>query len=266
VYAGGSFTTVGGTTRNYLAAVDATSGAATSWDPNVHGGPIHALAVDGATVYAGGAFDAVGGMEHLNMAAIDAATGAPASWLANPDGPVRAISVSGSTVYAGGDFITVSAQERSRLAAMDAITGALLAWQPDVRGGVEALAVDPDVVHVGGSFASVDGEPQAHLAVFPAAVVSVPPGVALSADFPSIMPTPARDQATVSFTLATEAKVTLAVYDTQGRRMASLLDRASLPAGVHQVPVSTIGWRAGAYFCRLDAGDTRWTRKLLVIP
>jgi hypothetical protein len=61
VYAGGSFTTVGGQARNNLAALDATTGAATAWNPNVVGGVgpfgfswVGALAVAGDTVYAAG--------------------------------------------------------------------------------------------------------------------------------------------------------------------------------------------------------------------
>jgi len=35
VYAGGSFTAIGGQPRNRLAALDAATGTATAWDPNV---------------------------------------------------------------------------------------------------------------------------------------------------------------------------------------------------------------------------------------
>ena len=37
VYAGGDFTSIGGQTRNYIAALDATTGAATAWNPNASG-------------------------------------------------------------------------------------------------------------------------------------------------------------------------------------------------------------------------------------
>src|SRR5262249_30500969 len=53
VYAGGDFTSIGGETRNYIAALDATTGAATAWNPNASS-LIHAVAVSGSTVYAGG--------------------------------------------------------------------------------------------------------------------------------------------------------------------------------------------------------------------
>ena len=37
VYAGGGFTSIGGQARNSIAALDATTGAATAWDPNASG-------------------------------------------------------------------------------------------------------------------------------------------------------------------------------------------------------------------------------------
>ena len=54
ILAGGSFTTVGGTARNYLAKLNNTSGAASNWaTANSY---VYALYVDGTTCYAGGYF------------------------------------------------------------------------------------------------------------------------------------------------------------------------------------------------------------------
>jgi hypothetical protein len=53
VYAGGSFSSIGGQSRANLAALDATTGAATPWNPTV-GGTVTTLAVSGTTVYVGG--------------------------------------------------------------------------------------------------------------------------------------------------------------------------------------------------------------------
>ena len=49
VYAGGSFTSIGGQHRNRIAALDATSGLATSWNPRSNGSVL-ALRVSGSTV------------------------------------------------------------------------------------------------------------------------------------------------------------------------------------------------------------------------
>ena len=52
VSAGGSFNWIAAQPRNNIAALDATSGAATAWNPNANG-VVRALAVSGGTVYAG---------------------------------------------------------------------------------------------------------------------------------------------------------------------------------------------------------------------
>jgi hypothetical protein len=56
-------------TRNRLAAVDASTGLVTSFNPNVNG-TVNAVAVAGATVYTGGSFSAVNGsVARSNLAA-----------------------------------------------------------------------------------------------------------------------------------------------------------------------------------------------------
>jgi hypothetical protein len=80
-----------------------------------------------------------------------------------------------------------------------------------------------------------------------------------------VTPTPARSSAVIRFTLAAPERVSLAVYDLHGRRVARLLDGASKPAGQHDVWVRTAAWPSGAYFCRLDAGSTHAVRKMLVV-
>ena len=53
VYAAGDFTKVNGQSRHHIAAIDAGTGAPTSWNPSASS-TVHALAVADSTVYAGG--------------------------------------------------------------------------------------------------------------------------------------------------------------------------------------------------------------------
>src|SRR6266849_5979537 len=55
IYVGGFFASVGGQSRNNIAALDASSGLATVWNPNANQW-VQSLAVSGDTVYAGGYF------------------------------------------------------------------------------------------------------------------------------------------------------------------------------------------------------------------
>src|SRR3989442_1339559 len=55
VYVRGNFASIGGMSRNRIAALDAASGAATAWNPNADNN-VYALAVSGSTAYVGGGF------------------------------------------------------------------------------------------------------------------------------------------------------------------------------------------------------------------
>ncbi|MBD0257192.1 MAG: PQQ-binding-like beta-propeller repeat protein, partial [Cytophagales bacterium] len=168
VYVGGTFYAIGGQYRNSLAAVDATTGQATAWDPKLEGS-VSTLAVAGGTVYVGGPFNAVGGQSRNNLAAVDAATGQVKAWNPNSDGAVSALTVDGSTVYAGGPFTKVGGQTRNYLAALDAASGLPTAWNPNANNAVTALAVVNGTVYVGGTFTAVGGQTRDKLASVDAA-------------------------------------------------------------------------------------------------
>jgi hypothetical protein len=170
VYAGGAFSgtsSIGGADRNHLAALDATTGIATSWDPNADNDG-YALAVSGSTVYAGGAFSLVNQVPRNNLAALDAGTGQPTSWDPNADGTVRTLAGSGSTVYAGGNFSTIGGQTRSSIAALDATSGLATDWNPNANGQVSALALSGSTVYAGGSFDTIGGATRNYIAALDA--------------------------------------------------------------------------------------------------
>jgi trimeric autotransporter adhesin len=162
VYVGGKFTSIGGRSRNHVAALDA-SGAVTAWNPNANGG-VYALAVSGSTVYVSGSFDSIGGQSRNWIAALDASSGLATAWNPNANYWVSALAVSGSTVYAGGNFTTIGGQSRNDIAALDASSGLATAWDPNPGGGeygynyVNGLAVSGSTVYVGGRFDSIGGQ------------------------------------------------------------------------------------------------------------
>jgi len=170
VYAGGWFSTIGGTTRRNLAAMDAITGDLTSWNPNADD-DVYTLAISENTVYAGGQFFAIGGTTRQFLAAMDASTGALTDWNPLPLRPVNALAISGNTIYAGGDFtniggtseyngekwVIIGGTTRNYLAAMDASTGDLKNWNPDANNRVYALAISGDTVYAGGEFTAIGG-------------------------------------------------------------------------------------------------------------
>lgn len=173
VYAGGDFGSIGGQTRAGLAALDATTGKATAWNPGAVGYPteepfvfapasISALALRGSTIYVGGVFTTIGGQGRTNLAALDTATGKATAWDPEPAAGganvyVDAIAVSGSIVYVAGDFASEGGQARNNLAAIDAATAAATPWNPGANAPVYALALHGSTVYAGGSMTSIDG-------------------------------------------------------------------------------------------------------------
>ena len=176
VYAGGQFTTIGGQARSCIAALDATTGNATAWNPSATCNfpclfpYVKALAVSGSTVYAGGRFISIGFQLRNNLAALDVTTGAATAWNPNSNSAVGALEVSGSTVYAGGDFVTIGGQTRPGIAALDAVTGLATPWNPSPAGNrtVWALAVDGSTVYAGGDFTTIGGQPRNRIAALDA--------------------------------------------------------------------------------------------------
>jgi len=60
-------TTIGGKSRNNLAAVSAATGTANGWNPDVNAG-VDTLSVSSKRVYAGGSFTSIGGLDQTGFA------------------------------------------------------------------------------------------------------------------------------------------------------------------------------------------------------
>lgn len=158
VYAGGDFGSIGGQARSYLAGLDPTTGAATSWNPNPNNRviTIHAVGSTLLRVYTGGYFTNIGGQPRNRIAALTAG-GTATSWNPSANGVVQALAVSGATIYAGGSFTSIGGQARSYIAALDG-AGAATSWNPGANSDVQALAVSGSLVYAGGAFTSIGGQ------------------------------------------------------------------------------------------------------------
>ncbi len=85
-----------------------------------------------------------------------------------------------------------------------------------------------------------------------------PPAVDFSV---ALFPNPARESATVRFSLAAPSDVSVRVFDARGRLVATLAD-GQRPAGEHTLALSTRGLASGSYVVRLDAGGVAASRTL----
>jgi hypothetical protein len=162
IYAGGEFTSAGGTPRSNIARLNADGTLDPTWDPGANQ-PVFVLALSGSDVYVGGQFTMIGGQPRNNIAKLSSAgTGAAdATWDPNADSSVRALVVSGSDVFAGGEFSMIGGQSRNRIAKL-ASTGTGAAdptWNPNPTGTVVlSLAISGADLYVGGDFTTIGGQ------------------------------------------------------------------------------------------------------------
>ena len=167
VYAGGKFSTVGGSPRNHLAGISIAGGQPTNFDPNVNG-EVDALAASGTTLFAGGSFSQVNGTTtRLSAAAFEIGSGgagefgvgAATPWDPQVAGTVNALAVSGQNVYVGGNFASIGpcpVCQQGSAGAVTASSGAVLpSWLPEPNANVYAIALGPNNVVLGGDFTAV---------------------------------------------------------------------------------------------------------------
>jgi putative cell wall-binding protein len=167
---GNQFTSIGGQSRNRIAALDKTTGLATGWNPN-SSGEVRTIVVDGTTVYVGGGFTTIGGQPRNRIAALDATLGTATSWNPDAGNTVRTILLDQGQLLVGGAFTTIGGQSRNRLAELDPVTGLASSWDPNVSGAtpdsagtVNGLALLDDFVFLAGNFGTVGGEVRTSLA------------------------------------------------------------------------------------------------------
>jgi hypothetical protein len=103
LYLAGDFTTVGGVTRNRLAAVDLADNSLTSWNPN-SAGKIECLKVWNGNIVVGGTFRTIAGVSRNGLAMLDT-TGAATAWnpcqMSTDNLQVHGMDIIGNYLYAG---------------------------------------------------------------------------------------------------------------------------------------------------------------------
>ncbi len=168
VLAGGSFTSIGGQTRNHIARLDATTGSADSFDPSATA-DVRSIAVqaDGEIVV-GGLFmgaNSIGGQTRNCIARLDAGTGLADSFNPNADNFVYTVAVQADgKILAGGQFGILSPNgeasvTRNRIARLETDGRADQTLNLNMIGSyVGATAVQPDgKILIGGFFSSIMG-------------------------------------------------------------------------------------------------------------
>lgn len=166
VYAGGSFTSLCGQSRNRLGEIT-SAGVVTSWYPESGAeNTVKFIDHDAITgdVYVSGDFDIISNKARSRIAKINSA-GSLTDWaqfgVLSVNAPVLAFQNTGA--YVGGDLLGYNAKYRSRVAVVTS-SGALTTWA--VSGGVEgsnatvnSLALNTqNEVLIGGYFSKIGGQ------------------------------------------------------------------------------------------------------------
>jgi hypothetical protein len=157
LYIGGDFTTVGGSGRNRLAAINMATGQLMSWNPNSDD-IVRSMTSLGNIVYAGGEFSNVSGTSRGGMAAIYADSGALSPWLADTDGSVLALAVSptANKIFMGGNFTSVNSIGRNDLASVDISTAVVTStFNPSPDSDINDIALSGNFIYLAGDFGSV---------------------------------------------------------------------------------------------------------------
>lgn len=167
ILVGGQFNginSIGGQTRNYIARLDSTTGAADSFNPNANQHVNSIVVQTDGRILVGGDFHlgtSIGGQTRNFIARLDATTGLADSFNPNPDGSdiyAMALQPDGKIMVVGG-FSNIGGQARNWVARLDPTTGLADSFSADPNSSVYAVAVQPDgKVVIGGGFGGVNAQ------------------------------------------------------------------------------------------------------------
>jgi hypothetical protein len=121
-------------------------------------------------------------------------------------------------------------------------------------------------VYVAGSFTGIEQNVRSYVAAITSGTVSVTQRpVTSSLELVQNRPNPAGTSTLIEFSLPQAATVNLAVFDLQGRRVATLLDGEMRPAGANRIPFRAARLASGVYMFRVEALGHSATRKMIVV-
>jgi hypothetical protein len=277
IYAGGSFTEIGGALRNRVAGLVYTNGAAISWNPNSNGS-VTDLRLYGTTMFAAGSFNNIGGAARKGVAELTFPSGTASAWNAGANDSVYDIEFGSSTIYCAGVFSLIGGQPRNTFAALDVATAVARDWNVQMGPPVDPpnpgtqgnyLVANGSRVYLCGIFNSVLNEPHAGLAAVSAFGTPVD-APEIPASSPSLTlctpyPNPTREASRVEFSAPGGVPVSLEIFDLAGRRVRTLYKGEVLGVGLHVADFYRDSLASGVYFVRLDAGAHHASEKLILI-
>ncbi len=154
LYVGGSFTTAGGASANYIARWDGSAWHSLGTPTNGVGNTVYALAISGNYLYAGGAFTTAGGNAAHYIASWNGTSwnyvGTSATDIVGTF--VYSILTAGNSLYIGGAITTAGTTTVNNIAMWNGTSWSAVG--AGVNGSVYDLTFYGDSLYVSGSFSS----------------------------------------------------------------------------------------------------------------
>jgi hypothetical protein len=167
VWIGGSFGSIGDSSRQNLALTDSVSGQVlpTRVDADDR---VYALEAVGNALWVGGNFDSIQSQFRAKLAVLSSTTGTPLSYQPHANDETYFLAWNDTMMVAGGDFSHLVGRERRGGYAVNTKTGQLTSWNPNLglNSFISTLEIDPKNKHVylGGSFDELHGQQRDRLA------------------------------------------------------------------------------------------------------
>ena len=172
MYVGGSFTTVRGALRNFIARLNSDGTVDETFNPGI--GPnydVYSIAVQGdGKVLIGGNFSYVNGIEHSGIARLNN-DGSPDTSFNSSTGATYAVySIAlqpDGKVLIGGDFFSYNGTDRNRIARLNSNGSLDVSFNPGTGADalVQTVALQADgKVLIGGGFTTFNGTARSYLA------------------------------------------------------------------------------------------------------
>ncbi len=162
----GTFATVGGQNRPYLARLDSQGHLDVTFNPNPND-YVYALALQAdGKILVGGVFSRIGGQPRNGIARLNADGSLDAAYDPQANGGAYALVVQpDGKVAAGGFFTAVGGLGRNRIVRLEADGSVDEAYDPNANNTVQTLVLQTDGwLLAGGSFTAIGGAPRNRIA------------------------------------------------------------------------------------------------------
>ncbi|MEM4722143.1 MAG: delta-60 repeat domain-containing protein, partial [Candidatus Methanomethylicaceae archaeon] len=180
VYTGGSFTWIGGESRNYIAKLSEATGLADpSWDPSADN-TVLAVHIKDNALFLGGTFNAIGTETRNNIAKLNLDGTLDMGWNVDLNQTVYDIETNDSDVLFVGEFSTINGDPIPYFGKADIATGAVdTSFNFEVDNNTFAILRSGNNLYIGGDFGSVQGNQYfkhiAKIVYTPSSTPSTPP-------------------------------------------------------------------------------------------